>query len=114
MGGGQAFTIGLKHMDLFAWVGEFSSGLVSDTEFHLDKHLPGFLDHPEDVNRKLKLLFLSCGTEDPRYPGQLDLADNLKAHGIQYIWYPTPGVHEWKVWRHALAEFAQKVFQEAR
>ena len=33
MGGGQAFTIGLKHMDLFAWVGEFSSGLVSDTEF---------------------------------------------------------------------------------
>ena len=41
MGGGQAFTIGLKHLDLFAWVGEFSSGLVSDTEFHLEKHLPG-------------------------------------------------------------------------
>jgi enterochelin esterase family protein len=114
MGGGQAFTIGLKHMDLFAWVGEFSSGLVSDNEFRLDKHLPGFLDHPDDVNRKLKLLFLSCGTEDPRYPGQLDLADNLKSHGIRYVWYPTPGVHEWKVWRHALAEFARKVFQEAR
>ena len=31
MGGGQAFTMGLKHLDLFAWVGEFSSGLVSDT-----------------------------------------------------------------------------------
>ncbi len=112
MGGGQAFTIGLKHLDLFAWVGEFSSGLVSDTEFHLDRHLPGFLDHPADVNRKLKLLFLSCGTEDPRYPGQLDLADNLKQHNIRYVWFPTPGVHEWKVWRHALAEFAQKLFQE--
>ena len=83
MGGGQAFTIGLKHMDLFAWVGEFSSGLVSDTEFQLEKHLPGFLDHPDEVNRKLKLLFLSCGTQDPRYPGQLDLADKLKEHGIQ-------------------------------
>jgi enterochelin esterase-like enzyme len=114
MGGGQAFTIGLKHLDLFAWVGEFSSGLVSDTEFHLDKHLPGFLDHPDDINRKLKLLFLSCGTQDPRYPGQLDLLDNLKQHNIHYVWYPTPGVHEWKVWRHALAEFAQQVFQEAR
>jgi len=113
MGGGQAFTMGLKHLDLFAWVGEFSSGLVSDTEFHLEKHLPGFLDHADDVNRKLRLLFLSCGTEDPRYPGQLDLADNLKQHNIHYVWYPTPGVHEWKVWRHALAEFAQKVFQEA-
>jgi enterochelin esterase-like enzyme len=112
MGGGQAFTMGLRHMDLFAWVGEFSSGLVSDTEFHLDKYLPGFLDHPDDVNRKLKLLFLSCGTEDPRYPGQLDLIDNLKQHNIRYVWYPSPGVHEWKVWRHALAEFAQKAFQE--
>jgi enterochelin esterase-like enzyme len=114
MGGGQAFTIGLKHLDLFAWVGEFSSGLVSDTEFHLDQHLPGFLDHPDDVNRKLKLLFLSCGTEDPRFPGQLDLAANLKQHHIRYVWYPTPGVHEWKVWRHALAEFDRKVFQEAK
>ena len=112
MGGGQAFTIGLKHLDLFAWVGEFSSGLVSDTEFHLDRYLPGFLDHPEDINKKLTLLFLSCGTEDPRYPGQLDLTDNLKHHNIRYVWYPTPGMHEWKVWRHALAEFAQKLFQE--
>jgi enterochelin esterase-like enzyme len=114
MGGGQAFTMGLKHMDLFAWVGEFSSGLVSDTEFHLDKYLPGFLDHPDDINRKLKLLFLSCGTEDPRYLGQLDLVDTLKQHDIRHVWYPTPGVHEWKVWRHGLAEFAQKVFQEVR
>jgi len=110
MGGGQAFTIGLKHLDQFAWVGEFSSGLVSDTEFRLDLHLPGFLDHPEDVNRQLKMLFLSCGMEDPRYPGQLDLLDTLQQHGIRYVWFPTPGMHEWKVWRHALAEFAQKLF----
>jgi enterochelin esterase-like enzyme len=114
MGGGQAFTIGLKHMDMFAWVAQFSSGLVSDADFRLEKHLPGFLDHPEDVNRKLKLLFLSCGTEDPRWVGQLDLADNLKRHNIRYQWFPTPGVHEWKVWRHALAELAQKLFAEER
>ncbi|SPF56633.1 hypothetical protein SBA4_900003 [Candidatus Sulfopaludibacter sp. SbA4] len=37
--------------------------------------------------------------------------DLLKQHGVRYVWYPTPGVHEWKVWRHALAEFAQRVFQ---
>jgi len=113
MGGGQAFTIGLKRLDQFAWVGEFSSGLVSDTEFRLDRHLPGFLDYPDEVNQKLKLLFLSCGTEDPRFPGQLDLLDVLKQHQIKYVWFPTPGVHEWKVWRHALAEFARRVFQPA-
>jgi len=113
MGGGQAFTMGLRHLDEFAWVGEFSSGLVSDTDFRLENDMPGFLDQADTVNRKLRLLFLSCGTEDPRYPGQLDLIDKLKQHDIHYVWYPTPGVHEWKVWRHALAEFAQKVFQEA-
>jgi len=113
MGGGQAFTIGLKHMELFAWVGEFSSGLVSDADFKLDQHLPGFLDRPDDVNHKLRLLFLSCGKDDPRFPGQLDLADTLKTHGVGYVWYPIPGVHEWKVWRHALAEFAQRAFQPA-
>ncbi len=111
MGGGQAFTIGLKHMDQFAWVGEFSSGLVSDANFRLDQHLPGFLDQPDEVNKKIKLLYLSCGTSDPRYQGQLDLIDVLKQHNIKYAWYPTPGVHEWKVWRHALYDFAQKVFQ---
>jgi enterochelin esterase family protein len=113
MGGGQAFTIGLRHLDAFAWVGEFSSGLVSSVDFKLETHLPGFLDDPAAVNRKLKLLFLSCGAEDPRYPGQLDLADALKQHNIRYNWFSTPGVHEWKVWRHSLAEFLQKVFQPA-
>jgi enterochelin esterase family protein len=111
MGGGQAFTIGLRHMDMFAWVGEFSSGLVSDTDFHLDQYLPGFLDDPAAVNKKLRLFYLSCGTLDPRYPGQLDLGDLLKAHDIHYVWYPTPGMHEWKVWRHALADFAPRLFQ---
>jgi len=103
--------MGLKHLDMFAWVGEFSSGLVSDTEFHLDKYLPGFLEDPKSVNSKLRLLYLSCGTNDPRFPGQLDLADLLKSHDIRYVWFPTPGVHEWKVWRHALADFAPRLFQ---
>ena len=114
MGGGQAFTIGLRNLDAFACVGEFSSGLVSDTDFRLDKHVPGFLENPAAINQKVKLLFLSCGTEDPRFNGQLDLTDLLKQHGIHYVWYQTSGAHEWKVWRRSLAEFLQKVFQEPK
>ncbi len=111
MGGGQAFTIGLKNLDTFAWVGEFSSGLISEAGFDLDKHLPGFLADPAAVNRKLRLLFLGCGSEDPRMPGQLNLADELKEHGIHREFRSTPGAHEWKVWRHLLAEFLQEIFQ---
>jgi enterochelin esterase family protein len=111
MGGGQAFTIGLKHLDQFAWVGEFSSGLLSAADFKLAEHLPGFLEDPATANQRLKLLFLSCGTEDPRINGHLDLVDLLKAKQIRAVWYPTPGAHEWKVWRHSLAEFLPKLFR---
>jgi enterochelin esterase family protein len=110
MGGGQAFTIGLKNLNQFAWVGEFSSGLLSAADFKLAEYLPGFLEDPA-MNKRLKLLFLSCGTEDPRINGHLDLVDLLKAKGIRSVWYPTPGAHEWKVWRHALAEFLPQLFR---
>jgi enterochelin esterase-like enzyme len=114
MGGGQAFTIGLKNLDKFAWVGQFSSGLVSDRNFDLAKHLPGFLDDPASVNGKLRMLFMSCGAEDPRINGQLNLTDLLKENGIRFVWFETPGAHEWKVWRHSLALFLEKVFQPNR
>lgn len=111
MGGGQAFTIGLRRLDAFAWVGEFSSGLVSEVGFDVEKQVPGLLKDPEAVNRKLKLFWLSCGTEDPRFPGQLDLSDLFKKHGIRHEFHSTPGAHEWKVWRHLLAEFLPRLFQ---
>ena len=91
MGGGQAFTIGLKHLETFAWVGEFSSGLLSDTDFNLAKHLPGFLDDPARANQQLNLLFLSCGTEDPRIPGHLDLMDASEGQADPLRLVPHPG-----------------------
>ena len=111
MGGGQAFTIGLKHLETFAWVGQFSSGLVSDNQFDLARHVPGFLEDTAGANRKLRLLFLSCGEEDPRMPGQLNLVDLLKERGVKHVWYSSPGAHEWKVWRHSLAEFLSRAFR---
>ena len=111
MGGGQAFTIGLRNMDSFAWVAEFSSGLVSDADFDLEKHLPGFLAGSDGVNRKLRLLYMGCGTDDPRMNGQLNLVDLLRAHKIRVEWTSTPGGHEWKVWRHLLADLLVRLFQ---
>lgn len=113
MGGGQAFLTGLRNLDKFAWVAEFSSGNISDVDFQLGKAAPGFLDDPASTNKRLRLLFLSCGTEDPRYQGQLDLVDTLKKHNIRHQWYSTPGAHEWKVWRHSLAELLPRLFQRA-
>jgi enterochelin esterase-like enzyme len=113
MGGGQAFTIGLQHLDRFAWVGEFSSGVLSDANFRIEKYMPGLVEDASGLNQRLRLLFLSCGSGDPRYQGQLDLRDALAKYKIRYEWYSTPGVHEWKVWRHSLHEFLPLLFQSS-
>jgi S-formylglutathione hydrolase FrmB len=56
MGGGQAFTIGLQNLDRFAWVGEFSSGVLSDADFRIEKYVPGLIEDVQGLNQRLRLL----------------------------------------------------------
>lgn len=105
MGGGQALVGGLKNLDTFAWIATFSS------RRDLKSDLPGFLENPALANKKLKLLFLSCGTEDPRHAGNLEMAKALKQSGIRYEFFSTPGDHEWSVWRESLSELLPKLFR---
>lgn len=125
MGAGQAFTIGLNNLDTFAWVGEFSSGMLSRTpevlEFDpaapsrqpLSKLVPAVFDDAEEVNRRLKLLYLSCGAgDDSRIAGQIKFAQSLDELGIRHHpFQEIPGGHEWKVWRSLLADFLQLIFR---
>jgi enterochelin esterase-like enzyme len=107
MGGGQSFTLGLRNRDKFAWVGEFSAGALGLEGFDLEKQVPGFFKNPQD----LKLLFLGCGTEDPRYQAHSRLVALLENNKIRHEFHATPGEHEWRVWRHFLAEFMPKLFR---
>lgn len=110
MGGGQAFVMGLHHLDRFAWVGEFSAGLLSAADFNVDRLLPGVLKDAS-VNQKLRLLWLGCGKADPRYNGYANLVDLLQGRGIAVKLHDSKGGHEWKVWRHQLHDFLQVVFR---
>jgi enterochelin esterase-like enzyme len=110
MGGGQAFVMGLRNLDKFAWIGEFSSGLLSDVHFKIDETLPNVMS-ANTMNSRLKLLWLACGTDDPRYPGQLILTNLLNRKGITNEFHETAGGHEWKVWRVELNGFMQKIFK---
>ena len=109
MGGSQAATIGLTRPDEFSWIGVFSSGSPA-TGNTIDRFLPPLLESEERLSH-LRLLFLSCGTEDPRYPFHLAALKNLGLKKVPYKWYSTQGGHEFKVWRHSLAEFLQLIFQ---
>ncbi|MBI4891112.1 MAG: esterase family protein [Acidobacteria bacterium] len=111
MGGGQAFTIGLRNPGSFAWVAEFSSGLLSDANFDLKSHIPGMLEDARGVNARLRLLYVSCGEADPRIPGHENLSGLLKSKGIRHEYKTVPGGHEWVVWRMLLADLLPRLFR---
>ena len=113
-GGGIVMNVGLKSLDSFAWLGEFSAGVFggsrSDSHFEVEKVAPDFYKDPEATNR-LKLLYMSCGDHDPRMPFQKKAFADFQTHRIKVIFASFPGEHEWKVWRHSLADFAPRLFR---
>ena len=115
MGGGIAINVGLKRLDVFASVGEFSSGMFGGVggyaSYDIEKISPGFLKDSAATNRKIGLLYLSCGTEDPRMPFQTKAAEDLRARGIALTFKSFPGAHDWRVWRSSLADFAPRLFR---
>jgi enterochelin esterase family protein len=117
MGSGIAASVGLKRLDVFASVGLLSAGLFrSSTDSPggiaaLDKINPAIASDPVGTNKKLKLFFFSCGTEDPRLPFMSKASDDLRSRKINTTFKSYPGEHEWKVWRHSLADMAPLLFR---
>ena len=115
MGGGQTLNIGLTHLDQFAWIAELSSGVFGGTGgeggFDIEKLAPGFYKDPAATNKKIKLFYMSCGTEDPRMPFQKKALENFQNRKINVTFSAFPGDHEWKVWRASLADLAPKLFR---
>lgn len=117
MGGGIAISIGLKRLDQFAYIGEFSTGLFGGVNggayepFDAEALWPGFLQSPAATSELLELLYLSCGTEDPRLPFTANTANELQESGIDVTFASFPGGHEWSVWRDSLVDFGAMLFR---
>ena len=105
MGGTESLTVGLNHLDRFAWVGAFSSG-------GLNTNFPAqFPALNAKANDKLRLLWIGCGREDRLIESNKQFCDWLKSQNVRYTWVESPGVHSFRVWRRNLAEFAPLLFQ---
>jgi enterochelin esterase-like enzyme len=105
MGGGQSLTIGLNHLELFAWVGGMSSSLREP-----EAAVGGFLAAPQAANEQLRLLWIACGKDDRLIEGARKFSELLTAKGIRHTLRETDGAHTWPVWRKHLAEFAPLIF----
>lgn len=114
MGGGQSFYIGFRHIDKFANIGIFSSGLLGGSvgtgAFDAEKEMPGIYTNTKKYNN-LDLLYISCGTEDNRIEGTEKVVAEMRDKGYNVTYETYPGGHVWSVWRLNLASFVQKVFK---
>jgi enterochelin esterase-like enzyme len=114
MGSGITLNVAVKRLDVFASIGVLSSGAFRDPAAGmatLQKINPQFLRDPAATSKKLRLLFFSCGTEDPRMAGMAKVAEELNGRKIPVVWKSYAGEHEWKVWRHSLADMAPMLFR---
>lgn len=105
MGGGQALTIGLSHLDRFAWIGG-----MSGTVANRDQMLAGLVKDSQAANQQLKLLWFVCGKTDGAFKSNQELDATLSGHGIRHTFVPMDGGHEWNVWRRGLADFLPLLF----
>ncbi|MDR0977149.1 MAG: esterase [Prevotellaceae bacterium] len=112
MGGFQATSIGFNHTDMFANIAGFSgvSGVNAD---NWSTAYNGLFADPEAFNERVKVLYLSLGTEEAeRFKMVTDFHDQLTKAGIKHVYYESPGTaHEWLTWRRSLHGFAQLLFK---
>jgi enterochelin esterase-like enzyme len=103
MGGGQALTIGLRHLDSFAYVGGFSSAIFGN---------PGALVTDPAAASKLRLLWVSCGDEDRLMDANKNFHTSLEQKNVPHLWHVDSGAHTWPVWKNDLYLLAQKLFRD--
>ncbi len=131
MGGMTTASVTMVNLDKFSHIGLFSGGAAGGGGFlmgafgtgrgggagslNLQSIYSGAMANPEEFNKKVKVLFMTFGTEPP-----LENPEGLKEHqkqleeaGIKnsYV-YISPGTsHEWQTWRRSIYIFAQMLFK---
>ena len=124
MGGFGAVVLGLKHPDLFVFVGGLSSAIDVPSRRFSIKRIGQYRQHaaifgawgsqtrydddPFVLVRSADLatapyFFLSCGEQEGLLPANKKLASLLQSRGFKYEFHAGPGGHDWNQWNQRLA-----------
>ncbi len=128
MGGAQTLNAAIAHLDKFAYIGVFSSGvfgIVPPTgrggaapaapapppgPSWEEQHLAA-LDNAA-AKKGLKVFWFSTGSEDGLIPTSTATVEMFKKHGFDATFKESPGGHTWLNWRNYLVEFTPQLFQD--
>ncbi len=120
MGGGQTLNIGVPHLDQFAYLGVFSSGVFGITGRGFGGSAPAgptfeeknkaVLDNPK-LKKGFMLFWFATGKDDFLVETSRATVEMLKKHGFDVAYKETEGAHTWINWRQYLNEFAPQLFR---
>lgn len=119
MGGMQTFQITLNHLDLFSHIGGFSGAgvrqVLSGGKLDPKTDYKGAFADPAAFAKKVHVLWLGVGTAEPERmrEGIRSFHRSLEEAGIKHVYVEAQGTdHEWQTWRHALHDFAPRLFRK--
>ena len=135
MGGGHTLNIAVPHLERFAYIGVYSSGLLGAfpaadsgaaaaapaappaspplTALEWERINAAKLDDAA-LKKGLRLLWFATGKEDRLLPTTQGTVDLFKKHGFAPVFKESPGGHTWINWRNYLVEFAPQLFQSGK
>ncbi|MEJ2080320.1 MAG: alpha/beta hydrolase-fold protein [Acidobacteriota bacterium] len=116
MGGAQTLSIAIPHLDEFAYIGVFSSGIfegrpgVAPSGPSFEERNREILDNAE-LKKGLKLFWFSTGRQDSLIQTSQTTVEMFRKHGFDVVFKESDGAHTWINWRNYLNEFAPQLFQ---
>jgi len=122
MGGGQTLNIAIPHLEQFAYVGVYSSGIFGITGRgpgansnappgpSWEEQHRAVLDDAK-LKKGLKLFWFSTGKDDFLIATTRATVEMFKKHGFQPVFNESTGAHTWINWRNYLDEFAPQLFR---
>lgn len=110
MGGRQSLDVGLKHLDLFSSIGNFSGAV--HRMFTPDTY--PVLKNVKLLNRRLKVFYHACGKSDFLYNANKRFVDGLTEARVRHIYREMEGAHTWPIWKACLAEILPLISEAMR
>ncbi len=119
MGGAHTLNIGVPHLEKFAYLGVYSSGIFGIVQrpgapapqgpSFEEKHKT-ILDDAK-LKEGLKLFWFATGKDDFLVETTRKTVEMFKGHKFDVIYKETDGAHTWDKWRDYLNEFAPQLFR---
>ena len=124
MGGSQTLNVAIPHLDKFAYIGVYSSGLLGALRRGGPRPTP-LQPHRSELGSRstrrsstmpplkkgLKLLWFSTGKDDGLITTTRRPSTCSRSTASTPIFNESPGGHTWINWRNYLNDFAPQLFQ---